>query len=320
MFVRYTKLGRTGLEVSELCYGTLILGAIQADVPVEEGARAIRQALDHGVNFFDTAQVYQTYGHLREGLRGVESAGGRPLVVASKTFAKTAAEAREALEDGLRQLGRERFDIFMLHNVGDSEDFAARAEALDYLRQAKAEGLIGHLGVSTHCVSGVRAALAVPDLEVILPILNQAGRGLRQGTMPEMVEASREAYAAGRGVFAMKALAGGHLGHDFLAALTWVRNLGCVHSVAVGMKSAAEVEVDVAVFEGRPVPADAGESFYREKRILVNSACTGCGSCAGVCPAAAITVADGRASCDHSLCVSCGYCGQACPSFAIRLV
>lgn len=318
--MKYVELGRTGLEVSELCYGTLILGRLQGDVPVAEGALALRRAAGYGVNFFDTAHTYGTYAHLRAALEGVTEAGGHPLVIASKAMAKTAAEAREAVEGGLRQLGRERFELFLLHSLDGEEDLSVRAGALDYLLQAKAEGLIGHLGVSTHSVPGALAALNHPELEVVLPILNQAGRGLRYGTMPEMVEATRRAYAAGKGVYAMKALAGGHLGRRFLPALAWVRELGCVHAVAVGMKSPAEVEVDVAVFEGRPVAPEAGEPFYAAKRVKVIGSCTGCGSCVTVCPAAALQVVDSQARCDHDLCVTCGYCGEACPNFAIRLV
>jgi aryl-alcohol dehydrogenase-like predicted oxidoreductase len=319
--IKYVRLGQTGLEVSELCHGTLILGPLQGDVPRSEGAAALRRALEHGINFFDTAELYGTYGHLREALQGRREAGGRPLVVASKSLAKSGEEARRAVEQGLRKLRRERFEIFLLHNVNGPADLEARTGALEYLRRARDQGLVGHLGLSTHSVAGVRAGLPLPDLEVLLPILNRAGRGLRQGTMAEMVDAAREAYAAGKGVYAMKALAGGHLGPDFQAALTWVRELGCLHSVAVGMKSPAEVDLNVAVFEGRPVPPEASQLVYRVKRVKpVSTVCTGCGSCVAICPAGALSLAGGKAVCDHEQCVLCGYCGEACPSFAIRLV
>ncbi len=319
--MKYVRLGQTGLEVSELCYGTLILGPLQGDVPLPEGAAAIRRALGCGINFFDTAQLYGTYGHLREALQGVSAVGGRPLVIASKSMAKTGEEARLAVEEGLRELQRERFEIFLLHNVNGAADLEARAGALDYLRSARDKGYIGHLGISTHSVAGALAALPVPDLEVLLPILNRIGRGLRQGTTEEMVEAARQARAAGRGVYAMKALAGGHLGSDFQAALAWVRELGCVHSVSVGMRSPAEVDLDVAVFEGRPVPPEVSQSAYRVKRVKpVSTVCAGCGSCVAICPAGALTLVEGKAVCDHEKCVVCGYCGEACPSFAIRLV
>jgi predicted aldo/keto reductase-like oxidoreductase len=318
--VKYGELGRTGLEVSELCYGTLILGRLQGDVPVAAGEAALRRALELGVNFFDTAQIYGTYGHLRAGLAGVTEAGGRPLVVASKTMARSAADARTALEQGLRECGRERFEVFLLHSVDGVEDLAARTGALEYLQEAQQAGLLGHLGISTHSVPGVLAALDHPELEVVLPILNQAGRGLRFGTMPEMVEATGKAFASGKGVYAMKALAGGHLGRQYQPALSWVRDLGCVHSLAVGMKSVAEVEVDVAFFEGLQPPADAGAAFYAEKRVKVIQACTGCGSCVAVCPGAALEIVEGKARCDPDRCLACGYCADACPNFAIRLV
>ncbi|MGE5508443.1 MAG: aldo/keto reductase, partial [Chitinophagales bacterium] len=139
--MQYVRLGNTGLEVSELCHGTLVLGPLQAGVPVEEGAAAIRRAAELGINFFDTAQAYRTYEHLRVGLAGISEAGGRPLVIASKTMGKTAADAQAAVEEALRELGRERIDIFLLHNVLTPEDFDSRAGALEYLLRAKQEGL-----------------------------------------------------------------------------------------------------------------------------------------------------------------------------------
>lgn len=54
-------LGNTGIEVSELCYGTLTLGPLQAQISARDGADAIRFALERGVNFIDTAHTYGTY-------------------------------------------------------------------------------------------------------------------------------------------------------------------------------------------------------------------------------------------------------------------
>jgi len=55
------NLGRTGIGVTELCFGTLILGALQSNLKPEEGAKAIRRALELGINFIDTAKTYKTH-------------------------------------------------------------------------------------------------------------------------------------------------------------------------------------------------------------------------------------------------------------------
>jgi len=70
--VKKNTLGNTGIQVTELSFGSLILGKIQqADLTVEEGGQTVRKVLELGINFFDTAPPYGTEAHLREGLRGV---------------------------------------------------------------------------------------------------------------------------------------------------------------------------------------------------------------------------------------------------------
>ncbi|MGE5508541.1 MAG: 4Fe-4S binding protein, partial [Chitinophagales bacterium] len=184
------------------------------------------------------------------------------------------------------------------------------------------EGLVGYVGISTHGVAGAELVLKHPELEVLLPIVNQVGRGLRNGTMAGMIEVTRAAYAAGKATYAMKVLAGGHLVGEFQQHLQWGRQLGCLHAITVGMKTVDEVEADVAVFEEREVPPHLAQTLAGQKRIKVLlGQCAGCGSCVAICPAGALKVnAEAKAECDHSLCILCGYCGSACPKFAIRLV
>ncbi len=63
--LRYSELGRTGLRVSALCFGTLALGPAQYDLPLEKAGFLLQRAWRLGVNFFDTAELYGTYRHLR---------------------------------------------------------------------------------------------------------------------------------------------------------------------------------------------------------------------------------------------------------------
>jgi aryl-alcohol dehydrogenase-like predicted oxidoreductase len=130
--LKYLEFGRTGLKISELCHGTLILGTLQADVPVPDGALAIRRALEMGVNFIDTAQVYKTYAHIREALAGWPQSE-RPTI-ASKSMAKTADDMRDAVEEALRELNADRIDIFLLHSVDSRDELTnTRGGAFEYL-------------------------------------------------------------------------------------------------------------------------------------------------------------------------------------------
>ena len=64
--MKMNKLGSTGLIVSELCVGTLPMGPLQSNVSVDAGAEFLCAAMENGVNFFDTAQMYKTYAYLKK--------------------------------------------------------------------------------------------------------------------------------------------------------------------------------------------------------------------------------------------------------------
>jgi aryl-alcohol dehydrogenase-like predicted oxidoreductase len=68
--LKKVAFGNTGFEVSPLVYGTLPLGPLQADVSPERGGELIRFAMERGVTLIDTAHLYGTFDHVREGLRG----------------------------------------------------------------------------------------------------------------------------------------------------------------------------------------------------------------------------------------------------------
>ena len=103
------ELGRTGLIVSTLCFGTGYLSG-----SVTPGARLLARAYDLGVTFWDTSDDYGTHPHVAKALKEV---GRDRIVVATKTYASTAAAARRAVAKALRELRVETLDIFLLHAV-----------------------------------------------------------------------------------------------------------------------------------------------------------------------------------------------------------
>jgi uncharacterized protein len=314
----YKQLGTTGIIISELCYGALPIGPLQADFPVAKAADIIRYSLEQGVNFIDTAQRYRTYPHIRRALEGYP----HPVVVASKSWAVTYEDMRRAIEEALESLGLSVIDIFHLHaaRVGD-DVFAERRGALDCLCDAKAEGLIRAVGISTHSVKAVRMAADVPEIDVVFPLVNVLGLGILDGSLADMVEAIRLASDREKGIYLMKAIAGGHLCDRFEEALEFARAIPGAASVAVGMLTTAEVDANIAWFEGRTVSSELKTQLGKKgKRLSILDMCKGCGACEKNCPNNAITVKDGRASVDPELCLLCGYCVPYCPQFTIRLI
>jgi predicted aldo/keto reductase-like oxidoreductase len=320
MSIQKKILGRTGIEVSDLCLGTLILGKMQADIEPYEGAKTVRRALESGITFIDTAKGYKTYEHIRIGAEGFND-----VIIASKSPVKTAQEMREDVETCLRDLNRETIDIFHLHGVRNKDDMREREEALNALVQCRREGLIRSIGLSSHGVAGTSCSLDYSEIDVVFPIMNMKGLGITDGTHKEMLALIREIRSTGRGLYVMKPLGGGHLIYDIPAAVNYVRDIELFDSISVGLKTPEEVEVMIGVFEKKSESLNRalamGKDRANMKRLIVyDFLCQRCGACIKECAQGAISLNDKSAEVNPGLCILCGYCGAACPKFAIRVI
>jgi aryl-alcohol dehydrogenase-like predicted oxidoreductase len=311
-------LGNTGIEISPLVFGTLPLGYLQANLTPAEGGRLIRHALEQGVNVVDTATLYETYAHVREGLAGFSG----DVTVVTKTHAPDAPTARAHVERGLQELGRERLDIVHVHAARIEDPFVTRAEVIAELVKMKGEGKIGHVGLSSHFICAVAKAATQAEIEVVHPLINRTGMGILDGSAAEMARAIELCAAAGKGVYAMKALAGGNLIAEARASFAYVLGLEGVHGVAVGMLSAKEIDANIALFSGSaPDEVEWQELESRQRRLaIMKNFCKGCGNCVDACINHALTLVNGKPVVDEAACVLCGYCGAECPEFIIRVV
>jgi aryl-alcohol dehydrogenase-like predicted oxidoreductase len=314
--MQYTKLGNTGITISKMCFGALVIGPLQAALPVAEGACVIRAALDRGVNFIDTAELYGTYGHIREAMKGC----GRRPVIATKSYAYSAQVAAVSVEKARRELDMDVLDIFLLHEQESRLTLRGHREALEYYLNEREKGRIRAVGVSTHHVEVVRAICDMPEIDVVHPIVNISGIGIADGSISEMLAAVEGAWKSGKGVYSMKPLGGGNLLRSYEECMSFVLGQPCIHSIAVGMQSVEEVEMNICRFEGGIIPDDLRDTVAaREKRLHVDYWCEGCGRCAERCGQGAMSLVDGKAVADGSKCVLCGYCGSVCPQFAIKI-
>lgn len=320
-------LGNTGIEVSELSFGTLILGKNQANLTIEEGGQTVKEAFELGINFFDTAQTYGTEGHLREGLSGV----GDRAIISTKTRARKRDVAQRDFEASLKELHREYIDIYHLHLVHGAQDLADRRGVLDFLLELKEQGLIKAIGASVHKVEAARVVVAESDIDVLFPVLNSHGLGIMDGSIDDMVEVCRRAEARGMGIYAMKPLGGGHLRKYPEEPFGFLRNLGFVDSICVGMKSPAEVEMNVSIFEGWEVSKETLAQIETVSRTLkIYGHCLGCGACVEACAQEALSLdrsrtdeskgKKGQSVVNQDKCILCGYCAEVCPQFVIRVI
>lgn len=310
-------LGKTGIRVSRLCFGSLTIGPLQANLPVEEGAGLIASALELGVNFIDTADLYGTYPHIRRAIAGRRE---KP-VIASKSYAYTRQGMRECLERALLEMDLPAIDIFLLHEQESAQTLAGHRDALEYLLEAKTEGKVRAVGFSTHTIAAVKAAAEMPEIEVIHPLVNSAGVGIRDGSVQEMLEALAVLHERGVGIYSMKPLGGGHLIGRNSQALEFVLAVPFLDSVAVGMGAEDEIRYNAALFANTITPPGTAESLrLKKRRLLVHDWCSGCGMCLNHCPQSALRLRQDKTAVDQEVCILCGYCGAHCPNFCLKII
>ncbi|WP_028308654.1 aldo/keto reductase [Desulfitibacter alkalitolerans] len=316
--MEYKKLGLADITVSELCFGLLPMGPIQANISSQEGGALIRHALEMGINFIDTAELYGTYEHILRGTHGFP----REVVIASKSAASDYKGMEDAIQGALKALKRDAIDIFHLHAArADTDVFNERGDALQCILDYKQKGHVRATGIATHNVKVAELASTVPEIDIVHPLINKSSRGIVNGTAADMAKAIEKCHAAGKGLYAMKALAGGNLVGELLEAVSFVRNTKGIHSIAVGMIRKEELELNLKIFNGDVITFDMLSKLKNTKKIFVrDSLCEKCCICIDACPNSALHLGNENIEVDHGKCILCGYCYPACPQFAIRLI
>ena len=309
-------LGKSNLEVSYIGMGVLPLGPNQRNLPVAEGAEILRYALDRGISFIDTAQYYQAYPYIKETLKGT----CHEPVISSKSLTPDYDQMLAAIEEARRATDRDVIDIFLLHEVR-SGDFIRRRGAWEALQEAKAKGIVKAVGVSTHNVDVTEEMAAVEECDVVFPLINYAGLGIRKGLGPgtaeEMLSAIEKCHRVNKGVFAMKIFGGGNLTTGYQKALDYATGCSSIDSLMIGLGSKKDVDDIFDYMEGRMNPS-YNPDVSKKRIIIEEDSCEGCGTCLKMCASKAIYYNErGLAQIDPSKCLTCGYCAPVCPCRAI---
>jgi aryl-alcohol dehydrogenase-like predicted oxidoreductase len=208
-----------------------------------EGAALLLYASRCGVTFWDTADDYGTHAHIAAALHEFPRA---QMVIASKT-----TDRAEGPERILRELGTDYVDILLVHEVSLSWADAAKETLITWQRE-KARGSARALGFATHSAQVARLAADWPEVEVLMLPLNAKGvcipgSPIEDGGIAEMLVAAERAWVMGKGVVAMKVMGCGTLAGDPAAAIAFAAHLPYVHSLCIGMRSARQVEENVAL-------------------------------------------------------------------------
>ncbi len=315
--MKYSVLGNTGIEVSRLCFGALTIGPLQKHLPLNEGIEVLEYAIDCGVNFVDTADLYDTYPYIRGVIKKKPD-----LVVSTKSYAYNVETAEKTLNRALKGIDRDYVDLFLLHEQEGPYTLKGHREALEYFIKEKQRGKIRAVGISTHHIAAVEAASSMNEIDIIFPILNYRGLGIVDGSRTQMERAIEKAYKNGKGIYLMKPLGGGHLIGSYHKAMNYILDFQYTHSIAIGMQRKEEVKANIDFFNNRNIDGELEHLLENvNRKLIIQDWCQGCGKCVDRCTQGALYLADdGRAHVNNDICILCGYCGAECPEMAIKII
>ncbi|MCL2433008.1 MAG: aldo/keto reductase [Clostridia bacterium] len=157
-------LGNTGLEVSLIGFGGLCLGELN----IEQSQKAVDFALKSGINYFEAAP---SYGNSQVNLGIAIESKRKDIFLACKTLERGGDKVRAELENSLKVLKTDYFDVYQLHgicNIEELETATAPGGALEAIIQAKNDGLIKHIGITAHSETAALEALHRYPFETVM--------------------------------------------------------------------------------------------------------------------------------------------------------
>jgi aryl-alcohol dehydrogenase-like predicted oxidoreductase len=176
--MRYRELGRTGWKVSEISFGAWAIGSAWGTVDDNESLAALHRALDLGVNFIDTADVYGM-GHSERLIARLKKERRETIYVATKAGRRLSPHNADGynrqnltqfIEDSLRNLETDCLDLVQLHCP--PVEVYYRPEVFGVLDDLTKEGKIRYYGVSVEKVEEALKAIEFPGVQSIQIIFN----------------------------------------------------------------------------------------------------------------------------------------------------
>jgi aryl-alcohol dehydrogenase-like predicted oxidoreductase len=176
--MRYRNLGRTGWKVSEISFGAWAIGGTWGKVDDSESLAALHRAIDLGVNFIDTADVYGD-GHSERLVGKLRRERRERIIVATKAGRRLSPHTADGynkrnltqfIERSLRNLRTDCLDLLQLHCP--PTDVYYRPEVFEALDDIARAGKIRHYGVSVATVEEALKAIEYPNVQTVQIIFN----------------------------------------------------------------------------------------------------------------------------------------------------
>ncbi|MEZ5104307.1 MAG: aldo/keto reductase [Draconibacterium sp.] len=238
-------LGKTGEKLSVIGFGGIMLN----DNPQDFANELVAKAYDLGVNYYDVAP---TYGNAQDRLGPALKSYRKNCFLACKTTKRDAAGAQSELEDSLKKMQTDHFNLYQLHalsSIEDVEKVFSQGGAMETFVKAKKDGKVKHLGFSAHSVEAALLAMKNYDFDSILFPINFVC--WNAGDFGPQVFA--EAEKRGMGILALKAMALTRLGEgeQKIFKNVWYRPISDEAIMKMALKYTLSKNITAAVPPGQ---------------------------------------------------------------------
>lgn len=311
-------LGNTGMKIKRVGFGGIPIQRISQ----KDTNDVINELEKQGINFIDTARGYtvseEYIGNSLEGRR-------EKFFIATKSMSRSYESMKNDIEISLRNLKTDYIDLYQIHNLKSEEyeDIFNEDKAYRALLEAKSEGKIKHIGITSHSLETIEKVVGDDKFETI-----QFPYNIVEDQADDVFKKANE---KGIGIIVMKPLAGGAL-DDATLAIKYILSKSYIDVAIPGMDSVEQVRQNTDVLENLKLTQEDNEKIEEIRKSLGNRFCRRCEYCLP-CPVGVNIPANfllegyytrynlkdwaiqryeatnGKAS----ECVNCGLCETKCP-------
>ena len=275
-------LGRTGVEVSILGFGTALLGHQNSNQPeVPKLINVFSEALDRGINYLDTARIY---GRAEEALKEVLRTRREKTFLVTKVWANTSEEAEKSFHESLERLGVSSVDVLHLHSAGDKEidKVLGPGGSWEFLAKAKKDGKTRFVGITGHSRPANFVRLLETDqVDVMMVAMNFVDRFI-YGFEEKVLPVARKHKT---GVMAMKVYGGVQggfpnygsktphpsqmKGEHHVRSIAYVKALEGVTGMVIGAHTLEQLHENIRrVVETKPLGKEDFEKLCEEGKAV----------------------------------------------------
>lgn len=313
------SLGNTNMIIKEVGFGGIPIQRITQ----EETNKVVEELANQGINFIDTARGYtvseEYIGNAIEGRR-------EKFYIATKSMSRNYEDMKKDIDISLKNLKTDYIDLYQIHNlkVEEYDTIFNDDKAYRALLEAKKEGKIKHIGITSHSLETISKAVEGGKFETI-----QFPYNIVEDQADEVF---KRAYEKGIGTITMKPLAGGAIDNGPLA-IKYILSKEYIDVAIPGMNTIEQVKENISVISDKKLTHEDKLSIEKIRKNLNGNFCRRCEYCLP-CPKNinipqnfllegyytrynlkewALERYESLGDAKASKCIECGICEEKCP-------